>query len=280
LIPAPLPTFLRDAYVAAETMKALEANPMRNDLVLMTAVLIFSLGSQVATAQSEVTVIAPGDMRAPLNRLGSEYQSKMGATVKPTIGSGLGTKKQVIQGDAFDVVIVQPPVKEVIASGNVVADTETPVASVAVGVAVRKGTAKPDISTPDAVKQMLLNAKSVTYPNGAAGAAAGVTLDEMFKKLGITQEMKSKLERIQGVSPAALVGRGDVEICLTFLSEIDDPNAEIVGPLPAEIAPVTKLVGFVSTHAKDPKGAKSFLKFISSAQARSVYEEEHMQSAH
>lgn len=253
---------------------------MRNQLMFMAAVLFFSLGSQVAMAQSEVTVIAPGDMRATLNRLDSEFQSKMGVIVKPTIGSGLGTKKQVIQGDPFDVVIVQPPVKEVIDSGNVVANTQTPIASVAVGAAVRKGSPKPDISTPEAVKQMLLSAKSVTYPNGAAGAAAGVTLDSMFKKLGITEEMQSKVKRVQGISPAALVAKGNVEICLTFLSEIDDPNAEIVGPLPAEIAPVTKLVGFVSTHAKDPKAAKSFLKFISSAQARPVYEEEHMQPAH
>lgn len=253
---------------------------MRKQIVSIIAVLFFSLGARVAKAQTEVTVIAPGDMRAVLSHLGPEFQSKMGVTIKPTIGSGLGTKKQVMQGDAFDVVIVQPPVQEVIASGNVVAKSETPIASVGVGVAVRKGTAKPDISTPEAVKQMLLTAKSITYPNGAAGAAAGVTLDEMFKTLGIAEEMQSKTKRVQGVSPAALVGRGDVEICLTFLSEIDDPNAEIVGPLPEKIAPVTNLVGFVSTHAKDPKAAKSFLKFISSAQARSVYEEEKMQSAH
>jgi len=73
--------------------------------------------------------------------------------VNPTFGSGGGTKKQVIQGDVFDVPIVQPPLQEVIASGNVVENTATPLASVAVGVAVKKGAPKPDISNMEAVKE-------------------------------------------------------------------------------------------------------------------------------
>jgi molybdate transport system substrate-binding protein len=236
------------------------------------AVIVLLLGiSYTVRAQNEVTIIAPGDMRAVLDQLSPGFESKTGHQVKATIDSGLGTKKRVVQGDAFDVVIVQPPLPDVINSGNVVASTQKAIATVAVGVAVRKGAPKPDISTPDAVKRMLLAAKSITFPNGAAGAAAGITLDEMFKTLGITDQMQAKLKRVQGVSPAALVARGDVEICLTFLSEIADPGAEIVGPLPASIAKPTALVGFVSTHAKDAAAAKALLDYISSPEAAGVY---------
>jgi molybdate transport system substrate-binding protein len=245
---------------------------MKKYLLLIVIVSVLLLGiSYDVRAQNEVTIIAPGDMRAVLDRLSSGFESKTGHKMKATIGSGLATKKQVIQGDAFDVVIVQPPLPEVISSGNVVVSTQKPIATVAVGVAVRKGAPEPDISTPDAVKKMLLATKSITYPDSTRGAAAGVTLDEMFKTLGIADQMQAKVKRVQGVGPAALVSRGDAEICLTFLSEVDDPGVEIVGPLPPSIAKITALVGFVSTHAKDPAAAKSLLDYISSPEAAADY---------
>jgi len=120
-----------------------------------------------ARAQTEVTLIAPGGIRTSIEKLIPGFESKTGYKVKATFGSGGGTKKQVVQGDAFDVPVVQPPLQEVLASGNVVAGTETPLASVAVGVAVRKGSPKPDISTPEAVKRTLLAAKSISYPDAS-----------------------------------------------------------------------------------------------------------------
>src|SRR5205814_8357585 len=98
-----------------------------------------------------------------------------GHKVKPTFGSGLGTKKQVADGVPFDVPVIQPPYPEVLASGNVIANSATPLARVAVGVAVRPGQRKPDISTPEAVKKLLLSVKSFSYPDPAGAAAAGLS---------------------------------------------------------------------------------------------------------
>jgi molybdate transport system substrate-binding protein len=89
-----------------------------------------------------------------------DFERKTGHTVKATFGSGGGTKKRVMSGELFDVPIVQPPLPEVLATGHVIAGTETPLAVVPVAVAVRKGVPKPDISTPDAVSRMLLAAKA------------------------------------------------------------------------------------------------------------------------
>src|ERR1700676_525354 len=125
-------------------------------------------------AQTEVTLIAPGGIRTSIEKLIPGFEKTTGYKVKATFGSGGGTRKQVVQGDAFDVPVVQPPLQEVLASGNVVAATQTPLAKVSVGVAVRKGAPKPDISTPEAVKRTLLAANSIAYPNAASGAAAGV----------------------------------------------------------------------------------------------------------
>ena len=138
----------------------------------------------------EITLIAPGGIRAPIQKMIPDFERKTGHTVKATFGSGNGTKKQVMSGEAFDVPIVQPPVAEVIATGHVIPESETPLATVAVALAVRKGTPKPDISTPEALKKTLLAAKSVAFPDGARGAAAGVSFDQTLKTLGIADEMK------------------------------------------------------------------------------------------
>lgn len=243
------------------------------------SLFVFVLGrSPSLQAQTEITLIAPGGIRAPLEKLIPQYEKKTGQKVKATFGSGLGTKKQVASGEAFDVPIVQPPYPEVLASGNVVESSAKTLATVSIGVAVRKGAPKPDISTAEAVKRTLLAAKSVSYPNPAGGAAAGVSFDETLKKLGIADQIQSKLKRAQGGAGAMkMVADGEAEIGLTFLSEMQEPGIERVGPLPRDISTPTTLVGFVSTHAKDPAAAKSLLDFLSSAAAAPVYKAEGLQ---
>src|SRR5579863_6709764 len=181
--------------------------------------------SSPAWAQSEVTLIAPGGIRAPVEKLIPGFEKKSGYKVNATFGSGGGTKKQVIQGDVFDVPIVQPPLPEVIASGNVVENTATPLAAVAVGIAVKKGAPRPDISSTEAVKKMLLSAKSIVCPDGATGAAAGVGINEMLKRLGIDEQIEPKLTRPHGTGPggagggavvSAMVAKGEAEIGMTF----------------------------------------------------------------
>src|SRR3984957_5632686 len=150
---------------------------MKHPLGFAIVAIVLASAANVR-AQSEVTLIAPGGIRAPIEQLIPGFESKTGNKVKATFGSGNGTKQQVIRGEAFDVPVVQVPYDEVITSGNVVASSETPLANVSVGVAVRKGAPKPDISTPEAVKRMLLSAKSISYPDAAAGAAAGVSFNQ------------------------------------------------------------------------------------------------------
>ena len=220
----------------------------------------------------EVTLIAPGGIRLPIEKMIPDFERKTGHKVVATFGSGGGTKKRVMSGDDFDVPIVQPPLSEVLATGHVVASTETPLASVPVAVAVRKGAARPDIATPDAVRKMLLAAKSVAYPDPARGAAAGVSFDQTLRTLGIADEMQSKLVRAQGGFVAmTLLAKGEVEIGVTFASEIHEPDVEVVGPLPDAISKPTALVGYVSARARSPAAAGALLKYLSSNEAAGVY---------
>ena len=238
----------------------------------LVVVIIFGNSVRVGAQDTMITLIAPGGIRAAVEQLLPGFERTTGRKVKATFGSGLGTKRQVASGGAFDVPIVQPPYPDVLSSGNVVESSARTLASVAVGVAVRRGAARPDISTPEAVKRMLLAAQSIAYPDPSGGAAAGVSFEETLRRLGIADQVASKIKRAQGGAGAmAMTANGEVEIGLTFLSEMDDPGIEIAGPLPAEISTPTTLVGFVSAHAKDPAGARMLLDYLSSAEAASVY---------
>lgn len=259
-------------------VRELKEAVMRLSIAVAIAIAALAGSTNAQQAQNEITLIAPGGIRAAVEQLIPGFERKTGHKVKATFGSGLGTKKQVANGEAFDVPILQPPYPEVVASGNVVAGSATPLASVSLGVAVRQGAAKPDVSTPEAVKRTLLAAKSVSYPNPAGGAAAGVTFDETLRKLGIADQMQAKLKRAQGGAAAmGMVAKGEAEIGLTFVSEMNEPGIDIVGPLPKEIAPPTSLVGFVSAHAKDPAAAKALLAYLAAPESAAAYKAQHMQ---
>ena len=247
--------------------------------LLSSAVIVLTLCPVSSATADEVTLVAPGGIRAAIEKMIPDFEKKTGHKVKPTFGSGGGTKQQVVRGEPFDVPIVQPPYPEVLASGNVVTSSETPLATVAVGIAVRKGARKPDISTPEAVKRTLLAAKGVAYPDPAGGAAAGVSFKETLKTLGIAEQMAPKIKIARGGAAAmASLAKGEVEIGLTFISEIiTEPGVEAVGPLPRAISAPTALVGFVSAHAKSPEAAKALLAYLSSPTAAAVYKAVGMQ---
>jgi molybdate transport system substrate-binding protein len=140
-------------------------------------------------------------------------------------------------------VVSSAVAEPVLASGQVIAGSETPLATVSVGIAVRIGAPKPNIATADEVKRVLLGAKYISFPNAEAGAAAGVSFEETIRKLGIAEAMKPKIKPAQGGRGAmALLAKGDIDIGLTFISEIiTEPGVEVVGPLPRVISTPTAL---------------------------------------
>ncbi len=222
---------------------------------------------------AEIALIAPGGFKAAMQELVPAFEKATGATVKMTFGSGGGTKSQVVKGEAFDVPIVQPPLEEVIASGHVVAATRTPLAKVWVGLAAKTGAPHPDISTPEAVKKLLLGARAIAYPDASSGAAAGVSFDETLKRLGIAAEVKPKLKIVRGGSAAmAALAHDEVDVALTFVSEIiTEPGVEVVGHLPAAISDPVRFYGFVSAQSKEPDAAKALIAYLSSKEAALIY---------
>lgn len=251
---------------------------MKHWLATIAAITLMLVSAHSARAQEEITVLAPGIMRGPIEQLIPGFEAKTGHKVKATYGAEDATKQQVIRGEAFDVPVLEVPYANVIASGNVVPGSETPVASISVGVAVRKGAPKPDISTAAAVKSMLLAAKAISFPDPAPAAASGISVEDTLKKLGIFEQLQPKIKLTQGGARAmALVASGETEIGMTFLPGMTDAGIDIVGTLPRELSTPTIVSGFVSAHAKDPAAAKEFVVYLSSPEAASIYKAQKMQ---
>jgi len=250
------------------------------------------LGSaRIVRAQSEITLLAPTPMRAAMAKLlpifeATTFEGKKSYKVKMTINNLLYTKQQIARGEAFDVAIVLPPYPEMLASGNAVADSAIRLANLTEAIAVRMGAPKPDISTPAAIKRMLLEAKSVSFSDPAA-TTSGIAAMAVFEKLGIAEQMKpkSKVSPNGGVAQL-MVAKGEAEVSLAYLSDLVDdarrqPGLDVVGLVPRSILPnPTPMVEILSSHAKDSEAAKILMNYLSSPDAEAVYKREGMLPAH
>ena len=244
-------------------------------LATVAIALAFVLGlSPAARAQSEITLLAPMPVQESMDKLVAGFEAKTGMHVKVTYDSGLGTRKQVASGQALDVSVLFAPFPDALATGNIVPTSATVIARLRLGIAVKKGAPKPDISTPEAVKKMLLDAKSVVAVDPAQGSAGAVTLATL-DKLGITDQLKPKITWVRGAAAVqTAVAKGEAEIALgPYLSEMDNPGLDIVGALSPEASPPVDITGFIATNAKDPKAAKQLLDYLASPEVAEIYKE-------
>jgi molybdate transport system substrate-binding protein len=149
-----------------------------------------------------------------------------------------------------------------------VAGSRVDVARSAIGMAVRAGAPKPDISSVDALKRTLLRAKSVAH----SASVSGVYLStELFQRLGIADQMKGKTQRIERERVGAVVARGEAEIGFQQISELlPVPGIDYVGPLPPEVQRVTVFSAGVGARARDPEAARAFIRFLASPDAAAV----------
>jgi molybdate transport system substrate-binding protein len=208
----------------------------------------------------EITLIAPTGARLSVEQLAPAFEAKSGYKIKATFAASGLIKKKVIDGESFDLSILLMPIADALTTGNLVESSVTPLASVPIALAIKKGAPKPDISTPEELKRTLLAAKAISYPHGAPGALSGVLVDDTLNKLGITDQILPK------VKPGGIgaVVKGDVDFAFSF-------DVEIVGPLPAAVSTPAPMVAVLSSHAKNPAIAKQLLEYLSTPAAKAVY---------
>jgi molybdate transport system substrate-binding protein len=234
-------------------------------LALLAASLGLAAGAAVADA-TEIKVLSTVALKAAL-----EEESGRGARAGFSHAAA-ALKKQIDGGEAFDVAILTPAlIDDLIKQAKLEAGSRTNLVRTGVGVAIRQGAAKPDISTADAFKRALLAAKSVAYGDPALGGASSIYFANLLQRLGIAEEMKAKTRLTASGESAKPVAAGEVELAIGQISEIVPVRgAELLGPLPAELQVYTAFTAGAAANAKDAAAAKSLIKFLTTPAAAQI----------
>jgi molybdate transport system substrate-binding protein len=252
-------------------------------IILKAAVILVSILLIAGLASAaEVKVATSGGFSAALKELAPEFERATGNKIVFIFGPSMGNTPEAIparlqRGEAVDVVIiVDSALGNLIKSGKVTADSRTELARSGIGMAVRAGAPRPDISTPAAFKQTLLKAKSIAYSDSASGVYIST---ELFQRMGIVDQMKGKARMIPAEPVGQVVARGEAEIGFQQISELRPVKGiEIVGPLPSELQKFTVFSAGMATNAKEVEAAKAFVRFLSSPKAAPVITKSGMES--
>ena len=227
--------------------------------------------SSVASA-AEVRVMISGGLAAAYKALVPEFERATGHKVLTAYGPSMGTTMNAIpirleRGEAADVLImVGYALDDLAKQGKVIADSRVELVKSPIGIAVKSGAAKPDISNADAIRRMLLAAKTIAYSDSASGVYVST---EMFDKLGIREAMQGKARKIPAIPVGEIVARGDAEIGFQQISELRPVEGiDIVGPLPDELQKITLFSAGIATVSKEPDAGKALIKFLASPAAR------------
>jgi molybdate transport system substrate-binding protein len=171
------------------------------------------------------------------------------------------------RGEPADVLImVGYALGDLVKQGKVVSESRVDLVNSPIGIAVKSGAPKPDISSADSVKQALLAAKTIAYSDSASGVYVST---EMFAKLGIIDAMKDKARKIPATPVGEIVAKGDAEIGLQQISELKPvAGIDIVGPLPDALQKITVFSAGIATVSKEPDAGKELIGFLASPEAR------------
>jgi molybdate transport system substrate-binding protein len=234
----------------------------------LTATLLLSTAANAA----EVRVMISGGLSAAYEELVPEFERATGHKVLTARGPSMGTTQNAIpvrleRGEPADVLImVGYALKDLADKGKVIAGSSVDLVKSGIGVAVKSGTPKPDISSADALKRALLAVKTVAYSDSASGVYVST---EMFQKLGIAEEMKDKARKIPATPVGEIVAHGEAEIGFQQMSELKPvAGIDIVGPLPSELQKITVFSAGIATVSKEHDAGRALIKFLASPGAR------------
>jgi molybdate transport system substrate-binding protein len=231
----------------------------------------------LAAEAAEVKVIAGTGMRPVLEELAPQFESATGHKLVIWYGIVSTIRQRIEAGEAFDLY-VGGRVDEYTKQGKVAAGTRPEIARSRVAVGTRAGAPKPDISSVDAFKRAMLNARSVAY---VPAGAVGIHVMKVFERLGISEHMNTKtkwLEFRQGGVVQA-IANGEAELAFGFTNTFSGRGVELVGPFPPELQRYSVFTAGVGTAAEQPEAAKALIKFLTSPAAVAVIKAKGMESA-
>jgi len=245
-------------------------------LAALAAICLTALATTVNAA--EINVVATGGpLPEVMGVLKPMFEKTSGHTIKLSIKAAPAILKDVKEGANIDLIVAgDDAINELVKDGLIAAGSSAKVMQSRVGLGVRTGAPKPDISTAEALKATLLAAKTVAYSQGASGQFFATVI----AKLGIADQIKTKAVIVTGRPVGAAVASGEAEVGIQQVAElVPVEGVMLVGALPAD---VNRIIGYsvgVPSKAKEGDAAKAFAKFIASPEALAAYKQKGMEPA-
>jgi molybdate transport system substrate-binding protein len=233
------------------------------------------LAASVAQA-AEIKVLSTQATEEAYRELVPQFEKASGHKVTTTFTGTLDANKRLAAGESYDLLIMSgPSIDEHIKGGKVVPGSRVDVAKSGVGVGVKAGAPKPDISTVEALKKTLLAAKSIGYSTGPSGNY----VVGLFQRMGIADEVKPKLKQTPtGVFVGSIIASGEAEIGFQQVSELSHfAGVDYIGPLPADVQYITVFASGIATGAKEADAAKALVKFITAPTAAPAFKKRGME---
>jgi molybdate transport system substrate-binding protein len=237
-------------------------------VVAVTLLAAFSaaLGATPAAA-ADLKVISAGAVRGLIAEIIDDYSRQTGQKFDFTIGTTGQLRTIIASGQHADLIIVSAPLMgELEKTGKLTPGSRAELGRVGIGVTVREGATAPDVSTPDALKKALIEARSVAYTNPAEGGTSGIYFAGVAERFGIGDEIKKKAVLTRGGREAAIeVAEGRAELAIVFISEAAAvKGVRLAGPLPPTLQDYSAYAAAIPASSTDPAAARAFIAALTS----------------
>ena len=229
----------------------------------------------------EIDAMMTTAMKEAFDELLPQFERANGHVVRVTYGPSGALLRRFNGGEPADLFVTDVPALDQLIQQGKAAPGRIELARTGIGICVKKGAPKPDVSTPEALKRALLAARSVGHASPAGGSITAGPVLRMFEKLGIAQEMAAKAKLSMGgphSRVSVLVSSGEAEIGLQQASELySNPDVEVIGMLLPEFQQTTIYAASVTTHAKQPEPAKALIRHLATSAAMAIYKAKGLQ---
>ena len=240
----------------------------------IAGIAAFLLAHLAFASAGELRVYSTIGVQAALEELAPKFEKASGYKLNITWNTAAQLAKRIQAGEQADVVVlVKASTDLLLKDGKVVAGSEATFASSGLAAAVKKGAAKPDVSSPEAFKKTLLAAKTITYSNPAGGGASGVYFAKALERAGIADELKAKTKfPPTGVNAANLVASGEAELAIAQTPEaMGVAGLDVAAPLPGDFNNITAYSAGIATGTKESATGAALIKFLQAPEAQEVF---------
>jgi len=242
-------------------------------MIRRLAILIATATASVATlvaapaGAADLKVISAGAVRGLIAQIIDDYSGRTGQKFDFTIGTTGQLRDIIASGQHADLIIVSTPLMgELEKTGKLTPGSRAELGRVGIGVTIRDGAATPDVSTPDALKKALMDARSVAYTNPAEGGTSGIYFNSVAERFGIGDAIRKKAVLTRGGREAAIeVAEGRAELAIVFISEaMAVKGVKLAGPLPPALQDYSAYATAIPASSTDPAAARAFIAALTS----------------